>query len=113
MRARGLNKKVEIWGNTSISDNFGGYIVEDALVATSWAKIETAKTSASKLNDLGLNDMTFNIIVTMRKRNDLSYDSINQFIKYRDEKYMFIVSPINTDFTDSFITLIATKEKTN
>jgi len=110
MRSRALNKRIQIYSNDSASDGYGGYTVSENLIGSSWAKIETAKTSASKLNELGLNDMTFNILVTLRKRNDITYDSINQFFVYRGYRYMFIVSPVETNFNDSFVTLIATRD---
>lgn len=111
MRARSLDKKVEIWGNISVSDGFGGYTVQDSLIASSWAKVETAKTSVSDLNDIGLNNMTFNLKITLRKRNDVEYSSINQYLKYRGVSYMYTTSPVEVNFNKSFITLTTTKEK--
>ena len=74
MRARSLDKKIEIRSNSPVSDGFGGNTVSDTLIASSWAKVETSKTSSSNLNEIGLNDLAFNLKITLRKRNDIAYE---------------------------------------
>ena len=104
MRARGFNKRVEIWTTTAVPDTFGGNTVIEALTSSSWAKIETVKPNRGDLNtDSG-------VIVTLRKRNDLTYSISTMFIKYRSEKYIINSFPTNIDFEDSTIKLMCTKE---
>lgn len=111
MRARSLDKKIEIWSNSPVSDGFGGYTASETLIASSWAKVETAKTSSSNLNEIGLNDLTFNLKITLRKRNDVAYEDKNQYIRYRGIDYIYITTPIEENLNKSFITLITTAKK--
>ena len=111
MKARGFNKRVEIWTLTPVSNGFGGYTNSEALTSTSWAKIETIKPSRSDLNtDTGVLDASNSIMITLRKREDLTYNLSTMFIKYRGEKYIINNFPINVDFEDSFIKIVCTKE---
>ena len=109
MNARALNKRVQIYNVIKISDGFSGSTTYDQLISNSWANIETAKTSASKLNEVGLDDMSLKLIITVRFRNDLPYNGVNQFIMYRGEKYSFTASPMDVNFSSSFVQLIATR----
>ena len=111
MRARGLNKRVEIWTTTAVPDTFGGYTVSEALTSSSWAKIETVKASRGDLQtDSGILDASNSIVITLRKRKDLSYNMATMFVKYRSEKYIINSFPTNIDFEDSTIKIICTKE---
>ena len=113
MRARVFSKRIEIWQTSSLSDGFGGNTVDDILISRSWAKIETAKSNANNLNDIGLDDMSLNLLITVRYRHDLPYNGINQFIKYRGERYEFSQAPDEMDLNETFVKLIATREKKN
>ena len=112
MRGRAFNKRVEIWQTTSVSDGFGGNINTEALLNTSWAKVETVSTkNRNALNtEFGLLDASNSVIITTRQRNDLTYDLQTMFVKYRGEKYIIKSYPTNKDFKDNTITFIATKE---
>jgi head-tail adaptor len=111
MRSRGFNKRVEIWVTTPVSNGFGGYTNTEVLLNTSWAKIETVKPNRGDLNlDNGILDASNSIIVTLRKREDLTYDMQTQFIKYRGDKYIINSFPANIDFKDNLLKLICTKE---
>jgi len=113
MRARGLDKKISIWETTTTTDDFGDRIVSNELISNSWAKIETAKTTASELNDIGLDDKSINLLITVRYRNDLEYSGINQFISYNGVNYMFSKAPNEMYLNKTFVKLIATREKIN
>ena len=115
MRSRAFNKRVEIWGLTAVSDGFGGNTLTETLLATSWAKIETTNPNRSDLGgiaggDGGILDATSSIIITMRKRDDLTIDMQTQFIKYAGVKYVINSNAIDLDFKDSFIKVVCTKE---
>jgi SPP1 family predicted phage head-tail adaptor len=114
MRARGFNKRVEIWGTSNVSDGFSGYTVEETLLTTSWAKIDTVKPNRGDLTtDIGILDASNSIIVTLRKREDITYDMQTQFIKYRGEKYIINSYPANIDFKDNLIKIVCVKESNN
>ena len=111
MRSRAFNKRVEIWGLTAVSDGFGGNTLTETLLATSWAKIETTNPNRGDLGgDGGILDATSSIIITMRKREDLTIDVQTQFIKYAGVKYVINSNAIDLDFKDSFIKVVCTKE---
>jgi len=114
MRARGYNKRIEIWLTTLVPDTFGGNTVTESLLNTSWAKIETAKPSRGDLKtDSGILDASNSIMITLRKRNDLNYNMSTMFVKYRNEKYIIDSFPANIDFEDSTIKIVCTKEGNN
>lgn len=111
MRSRRLNKRIEVWSATPTSDGFGGNTITEALLTSSWAEIKTAKPNRSDLTtDNGILDTNNSVVITLRKRNDLTYDSQIHFFKYRGEKYIINSFPVNVDFEDSFIKIICTKE---
>ena len=112
MRARAFNKRIEIWGNTRVSDGFGGYTNTQALIATSWAKLETFNVSKRSGNatDFGLIDLNNAINITLRDRKDLTIDPKNNYVKYRGDKYIINTAPVNVNFKDNLIKFVATKE---
>lgn len=114
MRARGLNKRIEFYETTNVPDTFGGNTVSSALIATSWAKIETFNPGGrnSQTTDFGITNTQNAVIITTRKREDIDYTSINQYIMYRGNKYIISTAPTNINFEDSFIKFIATRQNT-
>ena len=113
MRARQLGKRIELWTSKTLKDGAGGSTTYGQLVSSSWANIETVKATASKLNPIGLNDLSEKLIVTVRFRQDLPYNGTNQYIMYRGVRYSFTMKPIDIDFSSSFVKLIATREVVN
>ena len=111
MRARALNKRIEIWQTTEISDGFGGYKTFDQRITTSWAKVETKKDHKRDA-EVGMNDYSEQLTITMRYRKDIAYNSVNQFLMYRGVKYTFTMSPQDIDFSSTFISLTASRQKT-
>ena len=111
MRSRGFNKRIEIWQTAAVADGFGGRQVTSALLSSSWAKIKTLDLNKSTLtSEFGVLDSSNSIEITMRKRNDLDYNTQTMFIMYRSEKYIIKSFPININFEDSYIRIICTKE---
>lgn len=113
MRSRALNKRIEIRGTEKISDGFGGYTVNDILISNSWAKINSVQAGKSNnLSDFGLIDVNNSIFVTLRKRNDLTYNAETMYFNYRGKKYTIATAPTNVNFDDRLITFIGVAENT-
>lgn len=111
MRSRGLNKKINIWKRNQVSDGFGGFTMQDEFITNSWAKIETAKTTARDLNNIGMENMSINLMITVRYREDLQYTGINQFISYKGVSYAFTLAPNEVNLNNTFVKLVATRLK--
>jgi len=110
LKARNYSKRVEFYQTSVVADGVGGGTAGgDSLVATSWANVRTVKGS-QRLLDLGVTDPTNTIIVTLRHRNDIDYNAINQYIKYRGLKYIVHNAPANIDFMDVDIEIIAVRQ---
>jgi head-tail adaptor len=111
MKSRKLTKRFELWQTSNVSDGFGGVTVADQLISSSWCEIKTANASSKfRSTDNGITTATNQIIITTRKRNDLTYNNINQFIKYRGDKYIISNQPYENEFDNMFIEIVATKE---
>lgn len=113
MRARRFRKRVELWQTESYEDGYGGNLERDYLITTMWANISTldTKSNVSLGNDLGVADRSNTIVITLRKRSDITYNSVNQFIKYSGYRYVIQKQPINDDFNNSYVTLLATRQQ--
>ena len=111
MRSRRFRKRIEIYETTAVSDGVGGNTVTSALLGTSWADLRSVNKKTD-LSQFGINNTQLAIEVTVRKRNDLAYNSINQFIVYGGENYNIVSFPTNTNFDNSLITFIAVKQQT-
>ena len=113
MRARSFQKRVELWQTEEYADEISGYLNKDILITTVWAKVSTLDKNrrfSSTTADLGVEDRSNTIVVEFRKRADITYNPINQFLKYRGFKYNIQAQPTNTDFDNSYIVIIATRE---
>lgn len=109
MRARKYNKQIEIWQTTKVSDGFGGNTVTTELIAKSFCKIIT-NNNIYQNKEFGLSETTNRIVVQLRKRNDITYNSKNQFVMYRGDKYIISSEPVNIGFEDREIQITLTKE---
>jgi hypothetical protein len=65
---------------------------------------------SGNVSDFGVIDSNNAIIVTTRKRNDLTWNIQTMFIIYRNEKYTISSSPVNLEFEDSMIQFVAVKQ---
>tara|TARA_R110000824_G_scaffold179493_1_gene359727 strand:- start:1142 stop:1546 length:405 start_codon:yes stop_codon:yes gene_type:complete len=110
MRSRKLSKRIEIWQTSNISDGFGGNTVAETLIASSWAEIITLNNT-NRSTDIGITSATNTIKVRLRKRNDITYNSVNQYLKYRGFKYIIQNQPFNVGFKDEVIEILAVKEE--
>ncbi len=111
MRARQLNRKVQIWQTRKVEDGFGGSKTYNELITSSWAAVRTHKDT-SRDTEVGVGDYSEKLDITMRYRNDIQYNSVTQFLTYRGVKYTFTMSPMNQDFNEAFIVLTASRQKT-
>jgi len=109
LKARDYTRRIDFYQTAAVADGYGGNTVSETLVATSWANIRTPKDS-QRLMDLGVTDPTNTIIITLRHRNDIDFNAVNQFIKYRSVKYVITNAPINLGFGDVEIEIIATRQ---
>lgn len=110
MRARKYNKRVEIYQTTPKSNGYtvnGG--TDETLIATSWCQIVTLD-KISRNTDLGIIDTTNTVVMRLRKRNDLNYNGINQFFKYRGLKYIIQGHPVNVGFEDREIQITLVRQ---
>lgn len=110
MRGRKYNKQIEIWQTTKTTNEFGDGNVTPELITKSRCKIITNNNIYSD-KQFGLSETTNRIVVQLRKRNDITYNSSNQFVMYRNEKYIITSEPVNVDFEDREIQITLTKEK--
>tara|TARA_R110001583_G_scaffold114132_1_gene264582 strand:- start:7639 stop:8004 length:366 start_codon:yes stop_codon:yes gene_type:complete len=110
MRSRKLSKRIEIWQTSNVSDGFGGNTVAETLITSSWAEIVTLNDT-NRSTDIGITSATNTIKVRLRKRNDITYNSINQYLKYRGFKYIIKNQPFNVGFKNDIIEILAVKEE--
>ena len=109
MRARKYNKRLEVWQTAPLDDGFGGETASETLLSSTWCKFITLDR-LSRSTDFGVTDTTDTLIIQLRKRNDLTYTSKNQFFKYRGLKYIIQGTPINVGFEDREIQITLKQE---
>lgn len=109
MRARKYNKKIEVWQTAPVIDGFGGSIVSETLITRSWCHLTTLDR-VTRSTDFGITETNDTIIIKLRKRNDLTYNSKNLFFKYRGLKYIIQSEPINIGFEDREIQITLKQE---
>ena len=110
MRSRKLSKRIEIWQTSNVSDGFGGNTVAETLITSSWVEIITLN-DVNRSTDIGITSATNSIKVRLRKRKDITYNSVNQYLKYRGFKYIIQNQPFNVGFRDDVIEILAVKEE--
>lgn len=115
MGSRRFNKRIEIWQISSVSDGFSGNdAANDILITSSWAHIKTMGVNSKYANrntSLGTTSTTNGIVIQLRKRNDITYNSINQYIKYNSVKYVIQNEPLEVDFEKNIIEIVAVREQ--
>ena len=110
MRSRKLSKRIEIWQTSNVADGFGGNTIAETLITSSWAEVTTLNNT-NRSTDIGITSATNTIKVRLRKRNDITYNSVNQYLKYRGFKYIIQNQPFNVGFRDDVIEILAVKEE--
>lgn len=112
--SRRLSKIFELWQTTNVSDGFGGNLVEDTLITSSWGEIKSINSNSKyRKTEFGVTSANNVIVIKTRKRNDLTYNITNQFIKYLGIKYIISNQPNEIDYDNMYIEIIATKAANN
>ena len=107
MRARGYSKQIEVWQTTPSDDGFGGDGVTASLLGKSWCDIKTPNKNYRTTAE-GITDTNNIFILTLRKRNDLVYNSDNMYFVYKTVKYVISSEPVNVGFEDRDIEITIT-----
>lgn len=116
MRARSFQKRIELWQEEEYEDSYSGNLVRDILITSVWANVSTLndnKRNSALTEGLGVEDRSNTIVVKLRKRADITYNSVNQFFKYRGFKYIIQSQPTNVDFDNSYVVIVATRQSVN
>lgn len=112
MDIRQLNKRIQIYQSSTASNGFAGNDKTFNLIGESWANIKTVNAqSQNAINtEFGMLNATSSIIVTTRKRNDLTYNTRNMYIMYRGVKYIIKSFATNVNFEDRLIQFVCVRE---
>lgn len=116
MRSRRYNKRLEILQTGEIPDGFGGSTFGSQSLGKFWGEIKTVSNDSrlsSLVSELALGDIdpTKAIIINCRKRIDIPYNPINQFIRYKGIDYT-IQTVTEKDFNRVDIQIIAVADRT-
>ena len=104
-RARKYNKKIELWQTSTVFDGYSGNATTSALIATVWCEIKT-NNSTYRDTDFGKTETANRLVLTLRKKSNINYNSKTYFFKYRGETYNIVSEPINVNFEDREIQII-------
>jgi SPP1 family predicted phage head-tail adaptor len=116
MRARSFQKRIELWQTEEVFDGVSGNTNKDVLITSIWANVSTLndnKRNNALAEGLGVEDRSNTIVVKLRRRADITYNSVNQFLKYRGFKYIIQSQPTNIDFDNSYVVILATRQSVN
>jgi head-tail adaptor len=107
MRSRELNKRVEVYTITGVTDGFGGQTTTPTLVKALWAKVVTYQAGkATNLADLGTITQQRSVLFTFRDNPNYTITGENHFLKYRNKTYTIGTAPTNINFEDNYVTFI-------
>ena len=110
MRARKYTKKIYHYRVAKVSDGFSGFVSTESLQGSIWANLKTIsdmKYSSTEFADI---DMANTIRVTIRHNPNRVIDYKNDYFVYHNEKYFLKDVPVNTDFNNTEVTFLMTKE---
>jgi head-tail adaptor len=115
LRARKYTKKIEIWQIADVADGYGGNTISETLITSSWANVKTLNNlrDTQRVGELGISDPNSTIIVSLRYRNDIEYNAVNQFLKYGGDKYIIKNAPTNKNLEGTEVEIIAVREATS
>ncbi len=106
MVSRKYTQAISIWQSTDVSDGYGGSIVEDALIYSFWANVETKR--AFRTNENGQNDNFVQTVFTIRNRYNVDISVKDNFIKYNNLVYN-IDSVMNVDLNNIDVEIYASQ----
>jgi len=104
---RELRKQIEVWLITAVVDEYGDGNITSEKLYDMWADLRTLK--GRDITELGLDNKSLNIMVTVRKPDVFDFNAKKHFIKYKSEEYTIKSFPTNTNFDNRFIQFIAVK----
>jgi len=104
-RARKYNKKIELWQTSTVFDGYSGNATTSALIAHTWCEIKT-NNSTYRDTEFGKTETANRLVLTLRKKSNINYNSKTYFFKYRGETYNIVSEPINVNFEDREIQII-------
>ena len=82
---RQYNRKINIYRNDFVTDEYGGNVETNVLVKSIWSKITT--NAGNKFVNFGIQDFKNPVIFAVRgRKNDIVYDE-NYYIEYKGVKY--------------------------
>lgn len=103
MRARKLNRRIEIYSVTSVPDGYGGNVITEQLVTKSWCSAKNV--SVDRVVALGLNESRNVIEVRLRNRDNINYSVKNHFLRYRGSDFNILrIDPVNFENVEVIIT---------
>ncbi len=110
MTGRDLNKEIEVYTSDYTQGASIFQTVAETLVGTMRANIKSIRPGQSTmLKDYGTVDPQRAIMITVRSRHTIQLNGKNHHIKYRGKTYSITTAPTNKDFTDQFISFIASE----
>jgi SPP1 family predicted phage head-tail adaptor len=85
--SRQYTRKVKIYDTVSVSDGYGGNLVEDILIGSYWAEVN--QNSAFKDNSIGKADLKKNYTFKIRANEFINEANENNLsIEYKGVKYV-------------------------
>jgi len=108
MIARKYNKPISIFQATEVSDGYGGSVIDDDLVYSFWANVETKR--ANRISENGQVDNIVQTIFTIRNRYNVNISIKDNFIKYAGLFYN-IDSVTNIDLNNIDIVIYASQRE--
>ena len=112
MKARKYNRLIELWKTTETVNDFGDTLVTSELLTKVWCEIKTPN-SYIRSTEFGITDTSNKLVINLRKRNDITYNSNDYFFVYNNETYNIISEPINVGFENREITITVEKVPNN
>lgn len=89
MKARKLQRRVNIWESTTVSDTFGGNTVTFKRIAERWCNIEDVSAKSFQ-NIAGITDFTNVYKFTFRYDAELNINPKRHKLEYKDKDYEII-----------------------
>jgi len=105
LTSRRFNKRIEVYENAAVSDNFGGSTVSETLVATVWADLKTMDKGA--VTDIGYTDALLGVNCLVRKPDTFDYKTENMFIRYGGNDYTIVSYTEDINFKHRYIRFMA------
>ena len=111
MRGRKYNRKIELWQTTRTKNEFGDSIVTSELLITTWAEIKVPNLVSANYRSMefGITDTSNRLVINLRKRNDITFNSKNMYFVYNNDRYNIISEPVNVGFENREISMSVAK----